>query len=344
MNRCAHFLLPLFVFAVAAHPQDQATAANPTDVGQSYAATPPVNTQTRPGIEVVQPDYVLGPNDQISLLVPDLEDEFTDKTFRVDMSGNVSLPFMGHLHAAGLTIGGLEQEVKDLLNRVLKDPEVTISVVGFGSEPVSVLGAVNYPGIRQLEGHKTLFEVLSLSGGLRPDAGYLITITRDLKWGQLPLADVKPDPTGRFSVGSVKVKDIRNATSGGENIDIRPGDAIWVSKAELVYAVGSVTKPGGFLLTERDSISALQVISLAEGLLKTAAPDKARILRAVPGSTSRTEIAVDLKQLMAGKGTDIQLRPDDILFVPSSYAKGAGYRTLDAVIAAATGMAIYGKF
>jgi polysaccharide export outer membrane protein len=116
-----------------------------------------------------------------------------------------------------------------------------------------------------------------------------------------------------------------------------------VPKADVVYAVGSVTKPGGFPLNQHESLSALQVVSLAQGAKNTAALDKAQILRRVPGSTSRTEIAVNLKQLMAGKGTDIQLQPDDILFVPNSAAKTAGYKTIDSIVAAATGFAVFGS-
>jgi polysaccharide export outer membrane protein len=152
------------------------------------------------------------------------------------------------------------------------------------------------------------------------------------------------DPTGQFSVASIAVKSIMNATGPEQNVVILPGDIVAVPKADLVYAVGSIVKPGGFPLGENETISALQVVSLAEGLQKTAAPDKARILRAVPGSASRTEIAVNMKQLLAGKGTDVPLQAQDILFIPNSGAKAASYRTLDAIITAATGLAVYGRY
>jgi len=155
---------------------------------------------------------------------------------------------------------------------------VTISLVNFGSQPISVLGAVNTPGIRQLEGRKTLFEALSLAGGLRPDAGYQVKITRDLKWGQIPLPQARTDASGQSSVVSIKLSDIIDATDPTENIEILPGDAISVPRAELVYVIGSVVKSGGFALNEHSSISALQALSLAEGLQKTAASDKARIM------------------------------------------------------------------
>lgn len=289
------------------------------------------------------PGYILGPGDQISVFVADLPDEFADKTFRIDTNGDVSLPIIGHLHAAGLTTSDLENSARQNLIHVLKNPQVNIAVSVFGSQSASVLGSVNQPGIHQLEGHKTLFEMLSASGGLRIDAGYSVTVTRNLQYGAIPLPQARTDQASHTSVASIKLKDIMTASKPAENIDIMPGDSISVPKADLVYAVGSVTKPGGFVMNEHETLSALQVVSLAEGTLKTAALSKAKILRATPGSTQRTEIAVNLKKLMAGKGDDIQLQPDDILFIPNSIGKVAGFQTIESVISLATGMAVYGR-
>lgn len=285
-------------------------------------------------------DYTLGPNDQFTVSVTDLDD-FNDKTYRIEASGDVTVPYAGRVHAAGLSTEALEGELRERLMRVLKDPQVTVSIASYGSQPVSILGAVNSPGIRQIEGSKSLFEVLSLAGGLRPDAGYLIRITREAKWGTIPLPTAEVDPSGRVSTASVKVKDIMNATNTAANIAILPGDSISVSKADVVYAVGSVTKSGGFLLNEHETLSTLQVISLAEGLTRTAAPKRASIIRSIDGS--RTEIPVDLKLVLAGKGQDVQLQAGDILFVPNSGGKAAGYRTLDTITSMAGAALIYTK-
>lgn len=289
-------------------------------------------------------NYILGPGDQIGLFVADLPEEFAERTFRIELGGDVNLPLAGRLHAAGLNVEELESEIRKRLVDIVKRPQVVVTIAEFASQPVSVLGAVYNPGIRQLLGQKTLFEVLSLSGGLRLDAGTSVKITRSLQHGAIPLPQATVDPTGQFSVASIAVKSIMNATGPEQNVVILPGDIVAVPKADLVYAVGSIVKPGGFPLGENETISALQVVSLAEGLQKTAAPDKARILRAVPGSASRTEIAVNMKQLLAGKGTDVPLQAQDILFIPNSGAKAASYRTLDAIITAATGLAVYGRY
>ncbi len=288
-------------------------------------------------------DYVLGPDDRLSVFVPDLEESFARPT-RVDFSGDVDLPLVGRLHASGLTTQQLEAELNRELKKYLKEPAAVITVTEFHSQPISVLGQVMSPGIHQIQGRKSLFEVLSLAGGLRPDAGGTVKITRDLKWGAIPLPGAHEDATRRFSVASVSVKSIMDASDPAENITIRPDDVISVPKAELVYVVGSVTRPGGFTLGENETLSALQVVSLAEGLLKTAASDKAKILRRSLNSSTRTEIPVNLKRLLADKAPDVALKANDILFVPNSAAKTVGYRSLEAVVQAAGAVAVYGRY
>ena len=291
-------------------------------------------------VAVASMDYVLGPFDQIALVVGDLEGDFADKTFRLDGNGDVSLPYVGTLHAGGLTPKVLAQEIKKRFSPILKNPDVIVNVTEFASQTVSVLGAVNVPGIHKLLGQETLFEMLSACQGLSDAAGTSVKVTRQAKWGVLPLAGAGVDAAAQVSTAIVGINEIARAST--ENILVMPGDTIFVPKADLVYAVGSVAKPGGFAIGEKGSLSALQVVSLAEGLQKNAAADKAKILRIVPGSPNRVEIAVNIKLLMSGKTPDISLRADDILFIPNSGAKSAGQRTVDAVVAAATGFAVYG--
>jgi polysaccharide export outer membrane protein len=287
------------------------------------------------------PGYVLGPGDQLSLAVENLNDDFTNKNFRIDLSGDINLPLAGSVHAAGLSIHEFEVQVQQRLERYVKESKVVATVTEFNSQPVSVLGAVNNAGVKQVAGRKTLFEILSIAGGLRPDAGSSIKITRRLDRGAIPLTDAQMDPTGQFSVASVSVKAILNATDPAQNIVILPGDVISVAKADVVYAVGSVIKPGGFPLNQEETLSALQVLSLAGGLTRTAALDKAEILHSTDQSSKPIEIPVNLKRIMAGKASDLQLRPNDILFVPNNGVKSASFRALDAVITAATYGRIY---
>ncbi len=289
-------------------------------------------------------DYVLGTGDTVSIFVPDLgaDDQFTpDKTFRIDGSGNLILPFVGQVHAAGLTTQALGQEIEAALaGKILKHPQAVVTITQFNSQPVSVYGEVTVPGLHQLVGGKNLFDALSLAGGLSEHLGNTITITRNLKWGPIPLPNAHDDPSGQFCIASLNVKSLLKVSDPSHNIPLMPEDVITVSRSEVVYAVGSLNSPGGFELGQNESLSTLQVIALAQGLNRTAAADRAIILRALPGSKTRTQIPVNVKQLMAGNGTDLPLQADDILFIPNSKSKSAAYRTLD-IIGVSTSAAIY---
>jgi len=279
--------------------------------------------------------YTLGPGDQIVVRAADIE-EITDKPIPIDSRGYVDLPMIGRMLAAGLTTEQLEVDAQARMKKYLVDPKISIYVAEIHSQPISVLGAVQQPGVHQLQGQKTLFEVLSLAGGLKDNSGNVVKITRKLMWGRIPLADAKDDPSGQFSVASVDVKEIMSASNPAANIVIKPEDVISIPRADVIYAIGAVKKPGGYMLGVNQSLSVLQILSLAEGLEKVAAISNSRIMRVVPGTTNRTEIPVDLKKILASKGSDIPLQADDILFVPVSTAKSVGYRTLEAIAQAST--------
>ena len=176
---------------------------------------------------------------------------------------------------------------------------------------------------------------------MRSDYGNTVRITRQLEWGRLPRPAAAEDSTGKFAVAAVSGRRIMSASNPQENIAIRPNDVVSVPKGDIVYAIGAVRKSGGFVLGENESLSALQVLSLAEGLDRAAAPQDAKIMRNVPGLNERTEIPVDLKKILAGKGADVPLRADDILFIPTSATKSVALRSLEAAIQIGTGIAIY---
>ena len=222
---------------------------------------------------------------------------------------------------------------------------MSVSIVEYRSQPISVLGQVSAPGVHQIQGHKSLFEVLSLAGGLKADAGYSVKITRRLEWGRIPLPGAADDPSGQFSVASVNIKGIMDASNPAGNIAVKPEDVITVPKAELIYVIGTVRRPGGFVLGENETRSALEVLAMAEGLDRFALAKNAKIMRVVPGSPKRAEIPVNLKLLLAGKIGDIPLQAEDILFVPNSLKKAATVRGIEAALgmgsSIGTGLAIY---
>ena len=289
------------------------------------------------GVQAVETNsYLLGPDDQITIRVLQAP-ELAEKPVRIDMNGYIDLPFVGKLHAAGLTVEALRTELTTQLASIIRDPQVTVGVEEFRSQPASVMGAVNTPGVLQLRGHKRLVELLTMAGGLRQDSGSFVNITRDLRWGRLPLPGAKDDNSGHYSSASVDLKMLMEAKDPSQNILVCPDDVISVPRAQMVFVIGEVLKTGGYVLNDREKMSLLEALSLAGGVNRTAAPQNARVLRAKNGS-EREEIPVDLKKIFEGKASDFDLRAQDILFVPSSATRRASIRAIEAAIQIGTGV------
>jgi polysaccharide export outer membrane protein len=288
----------------------------------------------------IRSTYLLGPDDELEISGAEL-DEQGNKPTRIDGDGFIQVPLAGRVHVAGLTVQQGEQEINKHLSAYIRQPEVAVNVKELRSQPVSVLGAVNAPGVHQVQGHKTLLEILSLAGGIRSDAGYSVRITRQLEWGCIPLPHAAPDASGRFSVADVNLKDIMEAKNPQENIPILPHDVISVPKAGMVYVIGDVKRSGGFVLGQHESMSVLQALSLAEGLNGTADTRHARILRLNANADQRVEIAVNVKNIFNGKSGDVPLLGDDILFIPGSIGKKTTLRAIEAAIQTGSGLAIW---
>ena len=293
------------------------------------------------GGSLVPSTYVLGPDDEVSIRVIESE-EISEEPFRIDPGGDISLPLVGRVRAAGRTPQRLETELTERLRAFIHEPQVIVRVTQFRSQPVSVIGAVNKPGIHQLEGHKSLIEILSLAGGPRQDAGHTVKITRRREWGPIPLESAADDPSGRFNIAEVSLEAVMEARNPEENVLIMPNDVISVPRAEMIYVIGGGERSGGFVLHEKENITVLQALALAGGLTRTAAKKNAKILRPAEGDAERTEITINLKDIMAGRSQDVVLERDDILFVPHSGGKRAAQRGLEASIAMLTGVVIWG--
>jgi polysaccharide biosynthesis/export protein len=308
-------------------PTATAAAVTPAAVVEN-AACKPQNRST----------YLLGPDDELQVSGPDLDDS-VNKSVRVDGEGDIQISLIGRIHVAGLTVQQAEQEINKKLSKYIKNPQAALDIKEMRSQPASVLGAVNTPGVHQVSGHKTLLEMISMAGGTKPEAGYKIQIIRQMEWGCIPLPGAKLDPSGRYSVAQVNLQDIIDAKRPEENIQILPQDVVTVPKAELVYVTGAVKKSGGFILGEQEKISVLKALSLAEGLGQAPDTRHARIVRQV--GDQKTEIPVDLKAMLQGKGKDVEMQGQDILFIPDSTGKRVALRVLEAAIQTGTGLAIY---
>jgi polysaccharide biosynthesis/export protein len=306
--------------------------------------TPPVTRATQTQVSPATPervaDYVLGPEDRIEIRAFQA-DEISDKPFQIQGDGYISLPLVGRVKAAGLTVEQFEAALTKDLAKYIEHPQVTVLVSDYRSQPVSVMGAVTTPGVVQLRGDKSLVQVISLAGGMRQDASNTVTITRELSQGPIPLPGATTDPTGRFSIARVNVRKVVDGQTPQDNIVIKRDDVITIPRAQMVYVIGEVQRPGGFVLNERDSLSVLQALSLAGGLTKTAAVKRAKILHEEDGKSTRVELSDNVSKILSGKSPDVALHADDILFVPNNAMKAAGYQAAVMAVNVGTGLAIW---
>lgn len=267
----------------------------------------------------------IGPGDLLDVSLYGVND-FRQEA-RVNETGNVSLPLIGDVHIGGATV----EEAQSVISKSLvqggffRDPHVIVMIKEFASQGVSVLGEVARPGVYPMIGTRRLFDLVSAAGGFTDKAGTLVTIThRD-----------QPEQPQRIRLSGDPAK------STASNVQVYPGDTIAVSKAGIVYVVGDVHRPGGFVMERNERMTVLEAIALAQGPNRTAALGAARILRRT-SSGPTTELKIPLKRIMAAKSDDVELRADDILFIPGSAAKGALSRGAEGAFQVATGLAIYG--
>jgi len=285
-------------------------------------------------------EYVLGPDDQVKIWALGFED-ISDKPMRIDPGGYLDLPMIGQIKAAGLTPRELQSALMEHLKPMVLKPQVSVTIVDYGSQPVSVIGAVNQPGVHQLQGRRTLAEMVSMAGGLRQDAGSVIKITREVQYGPIPLPTAQTDPTGQYITAEIMTADLLAAKLPAENILIRPRDVITIPVADTISVVGAVQKAGSFPLNTRTNVTVLEALALAGGFGPQPQPQNAKILRITPGSMDRKEIPVNLSKIQQGKAEDVALRPYDILLVPTSMTKKAGIHLGEAALAAVVGFAIW---
>lgn len=296
-------------------------------------------------------DYRLGAEDLLEIAVFDAPE--LNRSVRISSGGEISLPLIGSVRAAGLTPNELESVLEELLRRsYMKDPHVSVFVRELVSHAVSVFGAVRKPGVVQIRGSRTLLEVLSMAEGLDADAGDTVIVQR----GSLPQENppdvptdpqtnsakpATPEPPADSDFIQVNLKELLESGDPRHNVLVYPGDIVKVARAGIVYVVGEVKKPGGFVLKNNENISVLQAIALGEGLTRTAARGSARIIRTDPRTGERTEKPIDLGKILAGKQPDPLLQPRDIVFVPNSATRSVLYRSGEAAVSVISGVIVW---
>ncbi|MCB9383625.1 MAG: polysaccharide biosynthesis/export family protein [Bryobacterales bacterium] len=281
----------------------------------------------------------MGPDDRITVDAIGAP-EIAGREYRIDPGGEVRLPMIGSVGAEGRTPAEVEEEIRARLDRYIRDPQVSVAVSTFGSRPVSVLGQVAQPGVHQIEGGRTLRETLSQAGGLKDDAGVILTLTRRAEQGKPELPDAALDASGRFWVAHTDLRALADGHAPALDILVAPHDVLSVPRAEQAYVIGAVQQPGAFSLQAREGMTVLEALAQAGGLAKHADTKGARILRS-DGAGGRSERAVDVKAILAGASEDVRMEPDDVLFIPIHGGKAAAAQLGKAAINIGTGAAIW---
>ena len=293
--------------------------------------------------DVKQGDYVIGSGDLLGIEVFDVPELSRD--VRVNETGYISLPLMpSKVRATGLSPFQLQDKLAELLqtNGLVSTPQVSVSVKEQHSQPITVIGAVKAPMVIQALRKTTLLQALSQAGGIADDAGSTVIVTR-------PAPDVSnsadPGDASPFRPApqtfTINLSDVLESGDSRFNIPLIGADVVSVPRAGIIYVVGAVQKPGGFLLqNDLDHMTMLKMLSLAGGTTNTAKMKNAVILRKNLDTGKRDQVPVDLKKVMHLKTQDVQMQSNDILFVPDSSGLRALHRAGDVAVTLTSGIAI----
>jgi polysaccharide biosynthesis/export protein len=297
-----------------------AARGDEVDPRKATGVSPPAASKT-PSSEIL-----IGPGDLIEVSVFGAPDYV--KEVRVDSAGEITLPLAGTVKVGGLTPGQAEAIIGRRLGDggFFNDPRVSVLEKEFATQGISVLGEVQKPGVYPLPGPRNLFDALSAAGGTTPRAGNTVSLSHRANPQLSEIVTLSQD----------------GKSSSQSNIHVYPGDTVVVSKAGVVYVVGDVRLPGGFVM-ENSHMTMLQAFAMAQGANPTAALDRAQLIRKSGAESQPKEELISLKKILTAKAPDMNLQPGDIVFVPTSAAKAAGRRTLEAIVQTATGMAIYSR-
>ena len=264
-------------------------------------------------------DYQIGPEDLIEITLFNIPEVYGMErlnltprltTVRVSQKGQISLPLIGQLNVSGLTVLALEQNLRSAYDKYIHNPQVGVLVKEF-RQRVSIIGAVQKPGVFELTGPKMVIDLLAMAGGITDKAGSQVHIYRSGAKGRethvIDLA-VLANSTGLINEDNAAMI----------NMPVQAGDMINIPEAGMFFVDGAVRKPGSYPLGRRYSLS--QALATAGGVDIELYSNVISILRRHRAGEVET-IVVDLSDVTSGAVADPQLQPDDVIIVPTSAGK-----------------------
>ena len=198
----------LVMFALTGHMSAQ--SAPPA---QAPAPQPKPAQTTGATAAALPAGYVIGPEDVIAVLVREEKDMSGDFVVRPD--GQITVPILNDIAAAGLTPEQLREALTKAASKFLTDPTVTVGVKAINSRKVHITGNVAKPGAYQLTSSMTVVQLIAASGGLHEFAdSKKILIVRD--------------EGGKQVAYKFNYKDFVSGKNLKQNIELRPGDTVVV--------------------------------------------------------------------------------------------------------------------
>lgn len=266
-------------------------------------------------------DYVVGPDDVLDVSIFEWESNEQTKILqlRVSETGVISLPAVGSVQVAGKSVQEIQRMIEDELvsKNVLQTPRVGVWVSEFRSRQISVIGAVNAPGVYAIHQNvSTLLSMLTLAGGPQENAGGVAYVIRRAQAGETPVR-MRIDLDELLEQGKAELNPVLCA-----------GDVVYVPKAPLIYVYGEVRQAGAF--TFRKQLRVLESIALAGGFAENADRSSVILIRRSPaGEDSMSRL--NITRIEHGEEPNIYLRDGDVLRVRTSGPKRMVSQVLDFV-------------
>src|SRR5262245_1017844 len=202
------------MWAVATAAATPAFAQGPPSDPAKHAAPAQVQSQATAGSSAMAsalPTYIIGPGDILSIVFWRDKDMSADVLVRPD--GNITLPLLNDIEAAGSTPGTLRERILAEARRYLEDPSPTVVVKEIHSRQVFITGQVEKPGPYPITMPTTVLQLIAMAGGLKEYAdGKNILVTRT--------------DNGRQTTLTFDYQDVLKRKNFRQNIELKPGDTV----------------------------------------------------------------------------------------------------------------------
>ena len=290
-------------------------------IGASAQSETPANSSPGPLVVRDQSRYVVSSGDLLEVSVYGVPD-LTQKT-RVNGDGDINLPLVNSVRVGGLHLEDAQSKIEQALREgnYVKNPHVTLLVTEYGSG-AEVLGEVARPGIYPVLGSRRLLDILSAAGGTTSNAGRAVTIANRANRAQRTVL-LSNDPEKAMEA----------------DVFVYQGETVFVSRAGVIYVVGEVLQPSGFVMENKTEYTALRAMAMAHGPTKLAKLSQATIVRRAGDGVQ--QIPVPLDKIVQSKAPDVKLQPEDILYVPTNKGKVVATQAIQIAISLATTAALY---